>query len=262
MNKALTPLEFGDSSVRVVHIGAEPWWALADVCTILEIANPRNASAKLEDYEKGVHTMDTLGGMQELTIINESGLYSVILTSRKPIAKAFKKWVTTEVLPSLRRHGHYDLNPCPTVQEQVALQKELDRLMTNLERTKSGEIRQTIIGSIEATCARLNRPAPDATMIGLAPSATDSELHRFWATVDVLIENGQLRNHHRLADQGLVALNMPEVEAAARKHGSSFPEINHALKQALKESQAPRFIAIKAVNSPYRSATYCWLFQR
>ncbi|MEM9965964.1 MAG: BRO family protein [Asticcacaulis sp.] len=263
MNKALMPLEFGDSSVRVVDIQTEAWWVLTDVCQVLGLSNPSMVAAKLDDYQKDdLSITDTIGREQMTTIINESGLYSVIFTSRKPVAKDFSRWVTTEVLPSIRRHGHYDLNPRPTVQEQVTLQKELDRLLINLERAKSAEIRQAIIGSIEATCARLNRPAPDATMIGSAPSAADSELHSIWATVDVLIENGQLRNHHRLADKGLIALNMPEVEAAARKHGSSFPNINHALKQALKESQAPRFIAIKAINSPYRAATYCWLFQR
>lgn len=78
-----------------------------DVCDTLEIGNSRQAVSYLDDDEKGVTTNDTLGGTQQVSIINESGLYSLILRSRKPEAKKFKKWVTAEVLPSIRKHGAY-----------------------------------------------------------------------------------------------------------------------------------------------------------
>ena len=103
----IVPFDFGILPVRVISRGGEPWFVLADVCRVLDIANNRNASARLDDEEKGVHTMDTLGGEQSLVIINESGLYSLILTSRKAEAKQFKKWVTSEVLPAIRRTGSY-----------------------------------------------------------------------------------------------------------------------------------------------------------
>lgn len=84
-----------------------PWFIAADVCAALEIRNPRQAISRLDHDEKGVTITDTLGGKQEMTIINESGLYSLILTSRKIEAKQFKKWVTSEVLPTIRKTGSY-----------------------------------------------------------------------------------------------------------------------------------------------------------
>lgn len=98
---------YESSEVRTVQVNGEPWFVLADVCKVLEIKNSRDAAAKLDGDEKGVALTDTLGGKQHVTIINESGLYTVILRSDKPQAKPFRKWVTSEVLPSIRKHGAY-----------------------------------------------------------------------------------------------------------------------------------------------------------
>ncbi len=84
-----------------------PWWIADEVCDALAIAMPHRALAGLDDDEKGRHTVTTPGGPQRKATINESGLYSLILRSRKPEAKRFKKWVTSEVLPSIRRNGAY-----------------------------------------------------------------------------------------------------------------------------------------------------------
>jgi prophage antirepressor-like protein len=92
---------------RTLDIDGEPWFVLSDVCRELEIGNTSDAARRLDDDEKGVATIDTLGGSQRTTIINESGLYNLILNSRKPAAKKFKKWVTSEVLPSIRKMGGY-----------------------------------------------------------------------------------------------------------------------------------------------------------
>lgn len=98
---------YNDTEVRTVERDGEPWFVLRDVCEVLDITNHKNVSVRLEDDEKGVHLVDTPGGPQEMTIINESGLYNVILRSDKPEAKPFRKWVTSEVLPSIRRNGGY-----------------------------------------------------------------------------------------------------------------------------------------------------------
>lgn len=103
----LTIFNYEGSTVRTVLKNGNPWWVLKDVCSALEIENSRNVTARLDEDEKDVHSMDTLGGRQEVTIINESGLYNVILRSDKPEAKKFKRWVTHEVLPSIRKHGLY-----------------------------------------------------------------------------------------------------------------------------------------------------------
>ena len=78
-----------------------------DVCVCLEIGNSRDAVASLDDDEKGVGIIDTPGGKQEMSIVSEPGLYSLILRSRKPEAKAFKRWVTHDILPSIRKTGAY-----------------------------------------------------------------------------------------------------------------------------------------------------------
>ncbi len=99
--------QFGEQKVRVIDRDGESWWIARDVCAVLAIRNVGDALSSLDADEKGVANADTLGGQQEMATINESGLYSLILRSRKPEAKAFKKWVTSEVLPAIRRTGQY-----------------------------------------------------------------------------------------------------------------------------------------------------------
>ena len=101
---------FEGSEIRTVELNGEPWWVLKDVCAVLELTTPAKVAERLEDDEKGMSLIHTLGGEQNMTIINESGLYSVILRSDKPQAKPFRKWVTSEVLPSIRKTGSYTIN--------------------------------------------------------------------------------------------------------------------------------------------------------
>lgn len=126
--KVFTNAEFG--SVRTVELNGVAYLVGKDVATILGYSNPRDALAKHVDAEdKGVTKCDTLGGVQELTIINESGVYSLILSSKLPSAKRFKRWVTSEVLPSIRKHGMYAAeeileNPDLAIQILQELKKE------------------------------------------------------------------------------------------------------------------------------------------
>lgn len=105
---AVIPFDFEGASVRVIQKSEEPWFVMADVCAVLEISNPRNVTARLDEDEKdSVHTTDTIGRSHLMTTINESGLYSLIMTSRKATARRFRKWVTSEVLPAIRKTGGY-----------------------------------------------------------------------------------------------------------------------------------------------------------
>jgi len=115
-------ISFEQARIRMIMRDGEPWWVGDDVARSLDLANPRQVISRLEDYEKGVHIMDTLGGRQSVTIINESGFYSLLLTSRKPVAKAMKRWITTEVLPSIRKYGFYD--PARLVQLRAKVEAE------------------------------------------------------------------------------------------------------------------------------------------
>lgn len=100
--------EFGE--VRTVEIDGEPWLVGKDVARALGYSNPRDALAKhVDDEDKGVSQIATPSGIQEMTIINESGLYSLVLSSKLPGAKKFRRWVTAEVLPSIRKTGGYNI---------------------------------------------------------------------------------------------------------------------------------------------------------
>ena len=98
---------YSGNQVRTTVRNEEPWFVAADVCKVLDIKNSRDAMERLDPDEKDVAITDTLGGGQKMTIVNEPGLYSLILTSRKPEAKVFKRWVTHEVIPSIRKNGGY-----------------------------------------------------------------------------------------------------------------------------------------------------------
>lgn len=121
---------------RTVERDDGTWWVLKDVCTALSINDHVTVSKRLEADEKGVGQIHTPGGTQQMTIINESGLYNVILRSDKPEAKDFKRWVTHEVLPSIRRHGIYAT--APTVEAMLSDPDTAIRLLTTLkeERTR------------------------------------------------------------------------------------------------------------------------------
>ena len=107
--QAFSNAEFG--SVRSLMVNGEPYFVGKDVAKILGYANPNDALAKrVEEEDKGVTKCDTSDGSQELTVINESGLYSLILFSRLPSAKRFKRWMTSEVLPAIRKHGVFAMD--------------------------------------------------------------------------------------------------------------------------------------------------------
>lgn len=96
--------KYESHDVRTIEKDGEPWWVLSDVCKVLELSNPSKVAQRLDEDERSNFE---LGRQGAATIINESGLYNVILRSDKPQAKPFRKWVTSEVLPSIRKHGAY-----------------------------------------------------------------------------------------------------------------------------------------------------------
>lgn len=114
-SQALQFFDFGSKNIRALTIDNEPWFVAADVCEILEVNNSRQAVARLDDDEKGVISNDTPGGQQDMTIVNEPGLYTLILGSRKPEARQFKRWITHEVLPAIRQTGSYQNGTQPQI---------------------------------------------------------------------------------------------------------------------------------------------------
>ena len=147
-NKLMTFENAAFGKIRTLTIDGEPWFVAADVCRALEIGNPSMTVERLDDDEKGISTIDTLGGKQRMTIINEPGLYSLVLSSRKPEAKAFKRWITHEVIPAIRKYGGYMTkslleqvleNPnliYEFARRMLAEQQKNERLRQELDRAK------------------------------------------------------------------------------------------------------------------------------
>jgi prophage antirepressor-like protein len=98
-----------NQSIRIEVINHQPWFVAKDVCQVLSISNHNDAVSRLDEDEKRGSLLPTPSGNQRFTVINESGLYNLIFQSRKPEAKVFRKWVTSEVLPSIRKTGKYEI---------------------------------------------------------------------------------------------------------------------------------------------------------
>ena len=134
--------EFG--SVRTMIIDGEPWFVLADVCNVLEISHIKDVVKRLDEDEVGqTEVIDRLGRKQRSYIINESGLYNVIIRSDKPLAKPFRKWVTSEVLPTIRKTGSYSIqnkidsymidDPIKRAERWIEEEKERQQLRLKIE---------------------------------------------------------------------------------------------------------------------------------
>lgn len=152
---------------------AAPWFNANDVCAALGISNPRDAVSRLDEDEKGVGISDTLGGPQEATFISESGLYTLILRSQDAItpgttAHRFRKWVTAEVLPALRRHGYYgQMKPAQRLQ---ALKTSADLARRMVESSDWCE--QAHLWNLNwELCFSLGIKPPDLAKLGKKPEA-------------------------------------------------------------------------------------------
>lgn len=132
--KDVTIWNFEDNTVRTLSVNGDPYFVGKDVAAVLGYKEVAKAVRQhVEDDDKGVSVLDTPGGKQETVIINESGLYSLILSSKLPSAKKFKRWVTSEVLPSIRKHGLYATdellaNPDVAIAAFTALKEEREKV--------------------------------------------------------------------------------------------------------------------------------------
>jgi prophage antirepressor-like protein len=152
---------FKNINIRTTVRDGKPWFAAIDVCAALEISNSRQAIKKLDDDEKGVISSDTLGGEQHIAAVNESGLYELIFRSRKPEAKAFKRWVKQAVLPAIRADGLYIQGEerifaaCTSVADVDATLVAAEAQANELVRAKLARIRSVHVEEREARAIAL-----------------------------------------------------------------------------------------------------------
>lgn len=205
--KTFSNNEFGE--IRVLEVNNEPWFVGKDVAEVLGYAEPRSVVAKKVDAEdKGVSKMATASGTQEMTIINESGLYSLILSSKLPNAKKFKRWVTGEVLPSIRRNGAYMTEN--TIEKALSSPDFLIQLATKLkeEQEKAKELEDKL--------------EKNSKMIKQIEASKNSMLVREVAKVlsnkhSIVI--GEKRLYNKLREWGWVFKNSTEAKQEAIRHG-------------------------------------------
>lgn len=151
-----TSEQFG--SVRALSIDGEPWFVAKDVCDALAIKNNRDAIARLDDDEKGVALTDTPGGEQRVQTVNEPGLYTLVLSSRKPEAHAFKRWITHDVIPAIRRTGGYMVSVANETPEQtmaralLIAQDTMDRQRRELDELRPKALFADAVAASDGTC--------------------------------------------------------------------------------------------------------------
>lgn len=186
--------------IRTVIVDGEPWFVAADIASALDLGNVRSSVALLDEDEKGVHTMDTPGGLQAVTIVNEPGLYSLILRSRKPEAKAFKRWITHEVLPAIRRTGTY----------AIAAPAELDELEAARRYVKAIEDKRAAVAralAAEAHAAALEPAAHAWDVLASANGDYSVREAAYALNRDPQISIGQNRLFAWLRDNGWLDRN-------------------------------------------------------
>lgn len=231
--------------IRVELVDGEPWFVAKDVCDALGIEKYRDAIGRLDEDEKGCPvTVDTLGGPQKMAAVNESGLYNLIFQSRKPEAKKFRKWVTGEVLPSIRKTGRYEVAAEPQPTRKLVCRRSRSELVNadllNLlwligESLRQGEIRDVALelGVSRQTVSKvLNGYArnPRVLMALYNRAKANRACGMIYHRPDVMAE--------RLIDAegGDVVVQMPSVVYGKRKKGGQ-PGNSNARKVWRKEGK-------------------------
>lgn len=162
---------YNESQVRTIQKDGQTWWVLKDVCAVLGISQPIRVAERLDNDEVNqIHLIDKMGRNQKVYVVNESGLYSVILRSDKPEAKPFRKWVTSEVLPEIRKTGSY----APDIQNIIAItvEKTLEQLSKTQMQTEK-PIAKKCIGQQSNTWDRLDE-ITQQTVLGMMQSGNYS----------------------------------------------------------------------------------------
>lgn len=154
-NSLINSFIFEGNQVRTTAVNGDPWFVAVDLCNALDIRNNRDAIARLDEDEKGVATTDTPGGAQEMLVVNESGMYSLVLTSRKPEAKRFKKWVTSVLIPGIRKKEFVHVSQMPAPLEVLA---QISESYTSLKQDME-ELKQFIFsGKVPAKAPEVITP--------------------------------------------------------------------------------------------------------
>lgn len=191
--QALQVFSFKGADVRTVMVDGEPWWVARDVCEVLGLDTTKVARS-VDDDEKGQHTVPTPGGNQDVTTVNEAGLYSLILKSRKASAREFKRWLTHEVLPSIRKTGSYSVAPVSELDRLAAMTNQIAGMLTGA------------VVKVEATANEALQLAQEAKAIAAAKDVDVAKVTQDAANVVLM-------------DQARAAKLRPVLEGLCKEYG-------------------------------------------
>lgn len=274
--QSIVPFDFKGQMVRVMDRNGRPWWIGTDVAKALRYRNAPDMVRMLDEDEKDVvlvggedgaatHQVRSRGGSatqesgvnqaREMIIISESGVFHAILKSKKPEARAFRRWVTEELLPALRRDGTYAITPAPksTVaqiehSDRTSRRRELPGLLDRLEREQNPEKRRILSELIARACEADGIAPPDPDAIRPIDRKPEQAAELF-TKIEALIAEGTLTNHHRREDR--IAVNLPEL----RRLGVA---VERGQMDCLRHH--PRFMATCQVNCSDGRIRHCWVF--
>lgn len=233
---ALSIFRYEGENVRVIARDGEPWFVVADLCRVLGIGKANDAARGLDDDERGTETIRTPSGDQQMLVCSEPGMFSLILRSRKPEARAFKRWITHDVLPSIRQTGAYEIAPrlpqsyAEALRELATTVEQRDQLATaNAELTPRAEAWDDIasaegdysVGDAAKMLARAGVPTGPQRLfeqlaeLGWIFRGRDGKWRAYADRVDSghLSERPQSHHHPRT---GEVVIDAPQVRVTLR----------------------------------------------
>lgn len=248
------------SDVRV-HVGenGEPWFVAKDVAVALGYNWGGSATIKHVPTEwMGVNSVLTPSGTQEMTCLSEQGMYFFVARSDKPKALPFQKWIAGTVLPSIRKHGYFQLRDMSApVRQVIDLQNQALKLTDKLEKTSNPSVRESIYTMLTGIYALMQIAIPplDAFDKPAALPAEHPMIAKFFERIAMLEAKGYQLNHSR---NHLLAINIPQFVSLCAEE--KLPAITrHEWTSALRTS--PRLVDVRSVNSAiYDRTVKCWLF--
>ncbi|WP_066738142.1 BRO family protein [Cupriavidus sp. D384] len=247
---------FDSRAVRVVT-GPDglAWFVATDIASALDFRMASDMVRMLDDDEKGTQIVRTPGGEQEMLLISEAGLYAAVLRSRKEEAKRFKRWVTHEVLPAIRKTGGYQAGPSASL--HLAAQALRLRLLDRLQCSRLPAMRLTIYDQLRQLSDFMGLPTPPLDSVSSEHKADPDAVSQLWVALNELGRKSVPYNHAR--DPQLLAINGPHIDKLCSEHRLVMPPLRQMRRAIIA---APRFIDFRTVNSKLTGrSTKCWVFQ-
>lgn len=253
---------FDERAVRVLPTNSGSFSVVAkDVADVLGYQwNGAQRISHVPEEWRGVTSVVTPSGNQEMLTLTEEGLYFFLSRSDKPKARPFQKWLAGEVLPSIRKNGFYGKGP--SISQQLSAHGVRLRLLDKLEAERHPEKRLAIHQQLEHASRLLGLPTPALNAIGheARPAAESPLIADFWEVIALLLGSDDEHQLNHARSDRLIALNLLQVERAAKAARLSMPRLDE-LRRVLRHSQSPRFVDMKSVNSRYGSTVKCWVFE-